>query len=387
MSPGEMRVLLLILGSLTADSALGDPCVTYTVLDQPWRSTDCSGIECTSQWMDDGDLMVGWYRFNSSGGRKIPETVVPVSHCSGSYPGWLNGAHPSVGEGEVTRTVCFTGYSSTCYGNREIRVKNCSGYFVYQLKPTFCCSSVYCTDPENSTRKQAKGSATGDPTQEPSSVPSGDTSSDRQNSGVEGHTRSSTRESPQAPPSAPVGDTTSAADSALGDPCVTHTVLDQPWRSTDCSNNECIHGWWSDSNLAEILQTRRIPQGKRPKDQQLETPPRNRPLSHRETRPQIGRLPEVKDTRGHQQESPPRDRPLPQWGRHPQTRRIPQGNRPQDQQLETPPGNRPLSHRETRPQIARLPEVKETQGHQRESPPRYCPLPQGRRPSAPGDVW
>ncbi|XP_059815518.1 pancreatic secretory granule membrane major glycoprotein GP2-like [Hypanus sabinus] len=74
------------------DSALGDPCVTHTVLDQPWRSTNCSNTECTGgQWMDDGNLAVGWYRFNSSGGWKIPETVVPQDHCSGQIPGWLNG--------------------------------------------------------------------------------------------------------------------------------------------------------------------------------------------------------------------------------------------------------------------------------------------------------
>ncbi|XP_051883992.1 uromodulin-like [Pristis pectinata] len=145
MSPGEMRVLLLILGSLAADSALGDPCVTHTVLDQPWRSTNCSDTECTGRWMDDRDLVLGWYRFNSSGSRKIPETVVPVNHCSGERPGWLNGAHPSVGEGEVTRTVCFTWDGNTCDREQAIRVKNCSGYFVYQLKPPPYSRSVYCT--------------------------------------------------------------------------------------------------------------------------------------------------------------------------------------------------------------------------------------------------
>ncbi|XP_059815959.1 uncharacterized protein LOC132387603 isoform X3 [Hypanus sabinus] len=168
------------------DSALGDPCVTHTVLDQPWRSTNCSNTECTDgQWMGDGNLAVGWYRFNSSGGWKIPETVIPQDHCSGQYPGWLNGPHPNVGEGEVTRTVCFTVSENTCYWSREIRVKNCSGYLVYRLGPTTGSNAVYCTD------------------------------------------------------------------SALGDPCVTHTVLDQPWRSMNCSNTECTGGQWrNDVNLA-----------------------------------------------------------------------------------------------------------------------------------------
>ncbi|XP_055514227.1 uncharacterized protein LOC129710948 [Leucoraja erinacea] len=210
------------------DSALGDPCVTHTVLDQPWRSTDCSNTECSAgTWMSDGNLAVGWYRFNSSGGWKIPETVVPVNHCSGYYPGWLAGAHPSVGDGEVTRAVCFIDGSYICNWNQEIRVKNCIGYFVYQLWPSPSTSAVYCTDPasvpteepqettaepqstasepdtcsridggiigtsyfpqsstsagkewdlQTSTRGQSEGSLTGESTQD--SVSAGDTSSD-----------------------------------------------------------------------------------------------------------------------------------------------------------------------------------------------------------------
>ncbi|XP_059819118.1 pancreatic secretory granule membrane major glycoprotein GP2-like [Hypanus sabinus] len=137
--------------------------------------------------MDDGNLAVGWYRFNSSGGWKIPETVVPQYRCSGNTPGWLNGPHPNVGEGEVTRTVCFTAHNNTYFLRWEIRVKTCSGYFVYWLKPTPWSNAVYCT----------------------------------------------------------------VTDSTLGDPCVNHTVLDQPWRSTDCSNTECTGGqWMDDGNLA-----------------------------------------------------------------------------------------------------------------------------------------
>ncbi|XP_059818425.1 pancreatic secretory granule membrane major glycoprotein GP2-like [Hypanus sabinus] len=87
-----MRVPLLVLALLVTDSALGDPCVNHTVLDQPWRSTNCYNTECTGgQLMDDGNLEVVWYRLNSSGGWKIPETVVPQYHCSGENPGWLNG--------------------------------------------------------------------------------------------------------------------------------------------------------------------------------------------------------------------------------------------------------------------------------------------------------
>ncbi|XP_072894692.1 uncharacterized protein [Hemitrygon akajei] len=189
MSLAELAVLLLILGSVAASCTLDDPCVNYTVLDQPWRSTNCSQTDCTNgQWMGDGNLREGWYRFHSSGGWTMPETVFPEDRCSGVIPGWLNGSHPNVTEGEVTRTVCFTWNEDTCYWSREIKLKNCSDYFVYQLKPTPCSRAVYCT----------------------------------------------------------------AAGTARFDPCVTHTVLDQPWRSTDCSHTECTGGQWMGDGKLEV---------------------------------------------------------------------------------------------------------------------------------------
>ncbi|XP_078062216.1 uncharacterized protein LOC144488067, partial [Mustelus asterias] len=167
------------------NSALTDPCVDHTVLNQPWRSSDCTGTECVGQWKCDKDLVYGWYRFNSSGGWKIPETRVAPGHCSTHHPGWLQGSHPTLEQGEVNRTVCFLKDEEMCEWKREIKIKNCSSYFVYELKPTPGCEAAYCTDP----------------------------------------------------------------NSALTDPCVDHTVLNQPWRSSDCTGTECVGQWKCDKDL------------------------------------------------------------------------------------------------------------------------------------------
>ncbi|XP_032871843.1 pancreatic secretory granule membrane major glycoprotein GP2-like [Amblyraja radiata] len=141
--------------------------------------------------MDDSNLEEGWYRFSSYDNVTIPESVVPRYRCSGWSPGWLNGSHPSVEDGEVNRTVCFHwvnhgGNDDTCPRHQEIKIKKCSSYFVYFLKPISWSYSVYC------------------------------------------------------------------ADSVHSDPCVNHTVLDQPWRSTNCTNTQCTNGKMkSDKNLAE----------------------------------------------------------------------------------------------------------------------------------------
>ncbi|XP_038641683.1 uromodulin-like [Scyliorhinus canicula] len=144
-----MKTLLLILGYLScchsaAVSVSADPCVNHKVLDQPWRSVKCLNQNC-SDWQCDSGIVAGWYRFNGSGGSIIPETVVPINHCSTRATGWLNGVHPTPGDGEVTRRVCFHWSGNICQWTQEIKIKRCSDYFVYDLQETAHCYLAYCT--------------------------------------------------------------------------------------------------------------------------------------------------------------------------------------------------------------------------------------------------
>ncbi|XP_072347338.1 pancreatic secretory granule membrane major glycoprotein GP2-like [Scyliorhinus torazame] len=143
--PSEMKTLLLILGCLNCCHFLSaDPCVNHTVLEQPWRSTNCANTDCSS-FQCDNNLLTGWYRFNGSGGSTIPEAVVPVNHCSTDAPGSLNGSHPTPGDGEVNRTVCFHWRGKSCRWSQDIKIKRCSDYFVYYLKKPPACRLAYCT--------------------------------------------------------------------------------------------------------------------------------------------------------------------------------------------------------------------------------------------------
>ncbi|XP_038640743.1 pancreatic secretory granule membrane major glycoprotein GP2-like isoform X2 [Scyliorhinus canicula] len=143
--PSEMKTLLLILGCLNCCHLLSaDPCVNHTVLNQPWRSTKCANTDCSSLKCDK-NLTTGWYRFNGSGESTIPDKLVPVRSCSTDAPGWLNGIHPIPDDGEVTRTVCFHWSGYPCRWSVEIKIKQCSNYFVYYLVKTPYCSLAYCT--------------------------------------------------------------------------------------------------------------------------------------------------------------------------------------------------------------------------------------------------
>ena len=76
-------------------------------------------------------------------GTKMPTTPVPAHRCGTVWSGWLNGAHPTVEDGEVYRMVCFSYRSAGCKHQTYISVKNCGSYFIYKLHRTTYISR-YC---------------------------------------------------------------------------------------------------------------------------------------------------------------------------------------------------------------------------------------------------
>ena len=66
-----------------------------------------------------------------------------MDRCNTKFPGWLNGDHPAVHDGKVSRQICFN-QNGCCKGKNYIFVKNCNSYFLYQLKPVQVCHRRYC---------------------------------------------------------------------------------------------------------------------------------------------------------------------------------------------------------------------------------------------------
>ncbi|KAI7789839.1 hypothetical protein IRJ41_011103 [Triplophysa rosa] len=124
-----------------------DPCYNYESLDRPWRATTESGL-----WIcDESFSWSGWYRLYHYGMNiQMPETCVNPHSCNADSGLWLNGPHPQIEDGVVTREVCGGNYwgGGCCdYKSKPIRVKACPGnYFVYELvNPQYWCLG-YCTD-------------------------------------------------------------------------------------------------------------------------------------------------------------------------------------------------------------------------------------------------
>ncbi|XP_022799956.1 pancreatic secretory granule membrane major glycoprotein GP2-like [Stylophora pistillata] len=119
-----------------------DPCQLHTVLNDEDRDIENveEGEKC------DSELETGWYRFLDIPGIRMPTKCPPTdTRCGTSWPGWLKGDHPTVDDAIVTRTVKFR-RRKNCEEKTlfDIKVKNCSSFFVYLLRSTAGCTYRYC---------------------------------------------------------------------------------------------------------------------------------------------------------------------------------------------------------------------------------------------------
>ncbi|XP_032438599.1 uncharacterized protein LOC116732488 [Xiphophorus hellerii] len=125
-----------------------DPCDTYTVLNDTWRSTenrDNSILHC-----DRSMSWSGWNRFYlGQTNAQIPEKCVAVNRCGTHAPLWINGTHPVQLNEIVTRTVCNAWSGSCCYfTSHTIQIKLCYGFYVYKLQQPSACWLAYCAEPQ-----------------------------------------------------------------------------------------------------------------------------------------------------------------------------------------------------------------------------------------------
>lgn len=118
---------------------------TYTEINNPRRSTK-SSWNIGENALCDRDLQLGWYRFTSFAGGKIPERMVGHDHCGTRAPVWLNGRHPTKKGQNVVRQACVNklNLNHGCWEFFDINIMNCGDYFVYYLRPPDYCSVAYC---------------------------------------------------------------------------------------------------------------------------------------------------------------------------------------------------------------------------------------------------
>ena len=91
----------------------------------------------------DSGIGPGWFRFEGSAGTRMPTSCPPFHRCNTDSPGWMDGSHPTVADGQVSRRVCFP-WSNCCHWLVNITVRNCGSYYVYYLSSAPSCYLRYC---------------------------------------------------------------------------------------------------------------------------------------------------------------------------------------------------------------------------------------------------
>uniref|UniRef100_A0A3B5LRF6 UMOD/GP2/OIT3-like D8C domain-containing protein n=1 Tax=Xiphophorus couchianus TaxID=32473 RepID=A0A3B5LRF6_9TELE len=122
-----------------------DPCATYTVVNDAWRSTE--NTDQTILHCDRNIVWSGWYRFYmGQTSARMPEKCVAERRCGTSAPLWITEPHPVQLNEIVTRNVCNAWSGSCChFPSHTIQIKVCSGYYVYKLQKASDCDLAYCT--------------------------------------------------------------------------------------------------------------------------------------------------------------------------------------------------------------------------------------------------
>ena len=115
-------------------------CQNYQSLTSAYRNVKYTyhSISC------DRSLGPAWFRFQGAAGTRMPTSCPPSRRCNTDATGWLNGIHPTVADGRVTRQVCFHWFSNCCNWSRNIEVRNCGSFYVYYLNGTPACYLRYC---------------------------------------------------------------------------------------------------------------------------------------------------------------------------------------------------------------------------------------------------
>ena len=117
--------------------------ILYNVINDPRRSTafvtDPKHSICDRPIIQNN----AWYRFASEAGGEMATTPPEHGRCGTYIPIWMNGSHPNVTDGTVTRKACAA-ITSNCTVSYSIKVRNCGGYHIYQLKKIKLCNKAYC---------------------------------------------------------------------------------------------------------------------------------------------------------------------------------------------------------------------------------------------------
>ena len=140
-------------------------CRKYKTLRESWRkitgygpSTGNGKYNCDFPRNGGGGIKEGWHRFSGPAGTHLPTNRMNSGSgvkevCGTSIVAWIDGSHPTIYDGVVSRDFCFEWTTGPCQYTVRSEVKTCPDpknpgetFYVYKLKypPGITCNWAYC---------------------------------------------------------------------------------------------------------------------------------------------------------------------------------------------------------------------------------------------------
>ena len=140
-------------------------CRKYKTLRESWRkitgygpSTGNGKYNCDFPRNGGGGIKEGWHRFRGAAGTHLPTERMNSGSgvkevCGTSIVAWIDGSHPTIYDGVVSRDFCFEWTTGPCQYTVRSEVKTCPDpknpgetFYVYKLKypPGITCNWAYC---------------------------------------------------------------------------------------------------------------------------------------------------------------------------------------------------------------------------------------------------
>uniref|UniRef100_K1RZC1 Latrophilin-2 n=1 Tax=Magallana gigas TaxID=29159 RepID=K1RZC1_MAGGI len=115
--------------------------------DDGFRSPACRRSQFEPRC--DKNIVEGWYVLHSSDGSttlRVHRECPRQTTCGTDNPIWMNGTYPAVADGIVERQMCVRTGFGCCQDSFHVKVKNCSNFLTFKLKPVPKCNQRYCFD-------------------------------------------------------------------------------------------------------------------------------------------------------------------------------------------------------------------------------------------------
>ncbi|XP_057295079.1 uncharacterized protein LOC130623591 isoform X2 [Hydractinia symbiolongicarpus] len=124
-------------------------CYNYTLHQESWRLYELnnnSNNQTNQSSCDGRNLKNGWHRFDVGIGTKILSNCTNApNQCGTRSPGWMQGPHPEVDDGIVSRNLrYYTHYCGDDHG--AVLVRNCGNFYTYRFGniPYWSCQFGIC---------------------------------------------------------------------------------------------------------------------------------------------------------------------------------------------------------------------------------------------------